>query len=132
MLRNTLAGLKTVVSTSRNPTGIRRKWGLVGWFPNKEPQRTPDQFWGCSSGGVLFLRVLDLGSTQRIPFGGGGLMRVELSVEFHTIKLGGVPEDRRFSSGKKPCMWGLLSTIIRRREQAAQESACDEKIAQAI
>jgi len=42
--------------------------------------------------------------------------------------------ERRKQSGKKLvlCMWGQLSTIIRRRERADQESAYDAKIAQAI
>jgi len=42
--------------------------------------------------------------------------------------------ERRQQSGKKPvlCMLGQLSTIIRGRERADQESAYDGKIAQAI
>jgi len=42
--------------------------------------------------------------------------------------------ERRQQSEKKPvlCMLGLLSTIIRGREQEYQKSAYDGKIAQAI
>jgi len=42
--------------------------------------------------------------------------------------------ERRQKSGKKPqvCTWEQLSTIVRGGERTDQESASDEKIAQAI
>jgi len=57
----------------------------VGSMVTKKPKEPHINFGGCSAKGILFLRVLDLGSThwQRIVLGGGG-SRVELRVEFES------------------------------------------------
>jgi len=76
--------------------GIRRRGGGVGWFPNQEPQRTPDQFWR------LFFRGGNLppGSwfgihPKNFPRGGWFGSRDESRVSYDQI--GGDTEDRRFS-----------------------------------
>jgi len=68
---------------------------FVGWFPNQKPggrghtlKNNPkiDQFWGCSSGCVLFLRVLDLETAQqRNPPEGGGFFRSFSTLKFEAM-----------------------------------------------
>ena len=60
--------------------------GWLGGLQTKNPREPKINFGDCSSGGVLFLRVLDLRSTQRIPPGG-------LRVEFLLKTDSGYPRD---------------------------------------
>jgi len=60
-----------------------------------------------------------------------GFLNISEYLARYISKFGYLVTERRQQSGKKPvlCMWGLLSTIIRRMERADQKNASDGKIA---
>jgi len=63
-----------------------------------------------------------------------GFLNISKYLAKYGIQMDPSVTERSAQTGKKPvlCMRGLLSMIISGREQADQESAYDEKIAQAI
>jgi len=63
-----------------------------------------------------------------------GFLNISEYLARYRVNMDPLVTERRQQSGKKPvlCMWGLLSTIIRGREQEDAKSAFDGKIALAI